>query len=208
MRIIVIMAFVLIGALTLPACARAPERTAAPVAEATLQQLYLAERYGELVLEAASVIKAQPDDRERVAEARFFRALAWMAQDPHANQARALHEFRTLEFEFGDVIWGDVAALYVATATRVDALQATLLELGFEQRELQARIEVLERSLADVHTELAERDTKIEALQRERSELAEQLEAARAEAKKTVARLRELEDELAALKQIDMQRDP
>lgn len=202
-----ITALLLIGTLALSACAHTPERSTTPTEE-TLQQLYLAERYGELVLRAGSIIKTSADDRERVAEARFFRALAWMAQDPHANQARALLEFRTLEFEYGDVIWGDVAALYVATATRVDALQATLLELGFEQRALQERIEVLEQSLADVHAELAERDARVEDLQRERNELLEQLDTARAEAKKTVARLRELEGELAALKQIDMQRDP
>ena len=93
----------------------------------------------------------------------------------------------------------------LATATRVDALQATLLELSFEQRALQERIEVLEQSLADVQ---AERDAKIDGLQRERNELLEQLDIARAEAKKTAARLRELEGELAALKQIDMQRQP
>jgi hypothetical protein len=202
-----IAALLLIGSLALSACAHTSERSTTHTEE-TLQQLYLAERYGELVLRAGSIIHASPDDRERVAEARFFRALAWMAQDPHANQARALLEFRTLEFEYDDVIWGDVAALYVATATRVDALQATLLELGFEQRALQARIEVLEQSLADVHAELAERDARLEDLQRERNELLEQLDSARAEAKKTVARLRELEGELAALKQIDMQRDP
>jgi hypothetical protein len=199
----------LLAALASTACARASERSEAPVVErATLQQLYLAERYGELALLAANVIETVPDERERVAEARFFRALAWMAQDPHGNQARALLEFRTLEFEYSDVIWGHVAALYVATATRVDALQATLLELGFEQRELQARIEVLEASLAELHVELGERDAEISGLARERNELTEQLEEARAEAAVTVARLRELEDELAALKQIDMQREP
>lgn len=200
-------ALLLIGTLALSACAHTLEPSTTPTEE-TLQQLYLAERYGELVLRVASIINETPDDRERVAEARFFRALAWMAQDPHANQARALLEFRTLEFEYDDVIWGDVAALYVATATRVDALQATLLELSFEQRALQERIEVLEQSLADVHGQLAERDAKIDGLQRERNELLEQLDIARAEAKKTAARLRELEGELAALKQIDMQRQP
>lgn len=190
------------------ACAHEPEPTEAPVVEAGLQQLYLAERYGEVVLMAQGIIEAEPEQRERVAEARFFRALAWMAQDPRGNQARALLELRKLEFEFSDVVWGRFAALYVATATRVDALQATLLEVSFEQRELQARIEVLEQSLVELHAELGKRDTEVDGLERERNELTEQLEEVRAEAAAAVARQRELEDELAALKQIDMQREP
>jgi septal ring factor EnvC (AmiA/AmiB activator) len=191
------------------ACARRPEPTAAPIiVEAALQQLYLAERYHEVVRIAAGIIEAEPEQRERVAEARFFRALAWMAQDPRGNQARALLELRRLEFEFSDVIWGHLAALYVAAATRVDALQATLLELGFDQRELQARIEVLEQSLVELHAELGKRDTQVDELERERNDLTEQLDEARAEAATTIALLRELEDELAALKQIDMQREP
>ncbi|HVH99765.1 MAG TPA: hypothetical protein VM869_13680 [Enhygromyxa sp.] len=199
---------VLLLVLIATACVRPSTHTAAPATEQTLQQLYMAERYGEVVLLAASIIDGEPDERERTAEAHFFRALAWLAQGSHENQARALLELRTLEFEYDDVIWGRVAAHYVATATRVDALQATLLELGVEQRELQGRIEVLEQSLIDVQAELVVRDEKLAALERERDELTEQLEAARVEAAATAARLRELEDELAALKQIDMQREP
>lgn len=189
------------------ACAAGSRPSTAPVVETTLQQLYMAERYGEVVLAASSIIDAHAD-RERTAEARFFRALAWLAQNPHANEARALLEFRTLEFEYDDLLWGRIAALYVAAATRVDALQATLLELGFEQRELHGRIEALEQQLADLHAELVVRDEQIKALERERNELIEQLEEARKQTAATLARLRELEDELAALKQIDMQREP
>lgn len=202
-----IIQVVLLAASIMCGCARSPSPTVAPP-EQTLQQLYMGERYGEVVLLATSIIDAEASAPERVAEARFFRALAWLANDPHGNQARALLELRTLEFEHADVIWGQVAAHYVATATRVDALQATLLELGVEQRELQGRIEVLEQSLADLQAELTERDEKLAALERERDDLNKQLEAARAEMAATAARLRELEDELAQLKQIDMQREP
>jgi chromosome segregation ATPase len=197
---------VVLAAWILTACASRPEPTKAP--ETTLQQLYVAQRHGEVVLMAEAILESEPEQRERVAEARFFRALAWMAQSPHHDQARTLHELRTLEFEFSDQIWGRLAALYVAAATRVDVLQGTLLELGAEQRELKARIEVLDQSLAELQATLGERDTQIAGLERERGELKEQLEDSRAEAAATAARLRELEDELAALKQIDMQREP
>jgi chromosome segregation ATPase len=202
------LARLVLAASVLSACAGRPEPMAAPVMEPTLQQLYLAQRHGEVVLMAAAIIEAEPEQRERVAEARFFRALAWLAQNPDRNQDRAVHELRKLEFEFSDVIWGRVAALYVAAVTRIDALQATLVELGFEHRELQARIEVLEQSLTELHADLETRDTTISGLERERDEFTKQLEAARTEAAATSARLRELEDELAALKQIDMQREP
>lgn len=199
----------LVAALALSGCARASEPTQAPAVEAaTLEQLYLAKRYGELVLLATSVIESEGESRERVAEARFFRALAWMAQDPYGNQARALLELRTLEFEHADLIWGQLAALQVAAATRVDALQATLFELVGEQRELQARIEALEQRVTELDAQLTERDAEIVKLERELRSLTEQLEQARTDAATTAVRLRELEAELAALKQIDMQREP
>jgi hypothetical protein len=198
---------VLVAALVSSGCARAPTQTSAPE-PVTLEQLHLAERYGEVVLLAASVIEGEGESRARVAEARFFRALAWLAQDPHANQARALLELRTLEFEYSDQIWGQLAAVHVAAATRIDALQATLLELVSEQRELQVRIDALTQRSTELAAELVARDGVVAKLERERSELLVLLEQTRAEAAATAVRLRELELELAALKQIDMQREP
>lgn len=200
----------LAAALALTGCARAPRPAAAPVVvEApTLEQLYLSKRYGELVLQATAILDAGAGDRERVAEARFYRAIAWLAQDPHGKQARALHDLRKLEFESSDLLWGRIAALYVAAVTRADVLQTTLLELAIEQRDLQTRVEALEHGLAELHAELAERDADLAGLTRERNELVEQLDEAREQAATLVERIRELEAELAALKQIDMQREP
>lgn len=196
-------------ALALTACAPTQASTRAPVAVApTLEQLYMDRRYGEVVLLAASVIEAEAEDRERVAEARFFRALAWLAHDPPGKQARALLDLRKLEFEHGDLLWGRLAGLHVAALTRVDVLQTTLLELAIEQRDLQARVEVLEQALAELHAERIEREAEHATLARERNELLEQLDETRKQATTLAARLRELEDELAALKQIDMQREP
>ncbi|MFO7566374.1 MAG: hypothetical protein R6X02_27270 [Enhygromyxa sp.] len=200
-------------ALGLSACAPAPQRSQAPEVEAlTLEQLYLAERYGELVLLAASILEAEAgaeaEEPERAAEARFFRALAWLVQDPPGKHARALLELRQLEFEHPDLLWGRLAGLYVAAMTRVEVLQATLVELAIEQRDLQTRLEALEQSLAELLAERSKREADLAALNRERNQLVEQLEEARKQAVEAAARLRELEDELAALKQIDMQREP
>jgi hypothetical protein len=190
-------------------CAHPPAPAVAPTAEAaTLDRLYLEQRYGELALLAAGVMADEAATRERIAEARFFRALAWLAEDPQGNQDRALLELRRLEFEFSDVIWGRLAALHVASATRVQALRATLLELAAEQSAMQVRVEALEQSLADLQGELTERELEIAEFQRARNELLEQLDQERSEMAATSARLRELENELEALKQIDMQRDP
>ncbi|HLT37282.1 MAG TPA: hypothetical protein VK034_13405 [Enhygromyxa sp.] len=191
------------------ACGRAGAPTHAPVVEPpTLEQLYVDKRYGELVLQAASLIEAEGGDRQQLAEARFFRALAWLAQDSHGKQSRALLELRKLEFEYPDLLWGRLAALQVAAATRAEVMQATLLELAIEHRDLQARIDELEQSLVELHAELGKRDGEIARLGRERSELTEQLAEAREQVAALTQRVQELEDELAALKQIDMQREP
>ncbi len=191
------------------ACVSSPRSARAPVDEPpTLEQLYVDQRYGELVLAAANVIDAEGVVREAVAEARLFRALAWSAVDPHRNQPRVLAELRVLELEYPDLVWGRMAAHLVEQLTRADALQATLLELVLERRELRARIETLEQRLAEVQSELDQADSERVAVGRERAELVEQLELARTQVASTAARVRELEDELAALKQIDMQREP
>lgn len=203
------VSMVLAAALMLSGCAGERAPTQAPVVEApTLEELYVARRYGELVLLAASILEAEHHNPERIAEARFFRALAWLAQDPRGKQAHALHELRKLEFEHPDLLWGRLAALHVAAVTRIEALQATLLELAVERRALQERIDALEQNLADLQVERSKKEAQHAALARERNELVEQLDEARKQATATAARLRELEDELAALKQIDMQREP
>lgn len=200
---------VLAAVLALAGCAAGPRPSQAPAVEApTLEQLYLDERFGEVVVAAEGIIEADDEPRERVAEARFYRALAWQARDPYGNRDRALLELRNVEFEYSDLIWGRLAGHHVADAARVDALQVTLLELAVEQRDCLARIDELEQHLADAQSELAARESKLADVERERDELREQLDSARTRAAETAVRLRELEAELAALKQIDMQREP
>jgi hypothetical protein len=197
-------------ALGLGACSSPQAQTQAPADDPpTLAQLFVAERYDELELLAAGVIDdPEQDDRERVAEARFFRALAWLAQDPPGKQPRALFELRKLELEDADLLWGHLAGLHVTALTRVEVLQLTLLELAIEQGHLQVRIDALEGELADRIAERSKREADLAALTRERNDLLEKIDEARKQATVTAARLRELEDELAALKQIDMQREP
>jgi flagellar motility protein MotE (MotC chaperone) len=177
-------------------------------AQPDLEQLYAAERHGEVVLRATEILQDDPDDRELVAHARFFRAMSWLEQDRRMPQARALLELRELELEFGDCVWGQIAGAYVDTLLRMYQLQEALLELTLELREHEQQIRTLEQRLAEALTTLAGRDAKLTAVEHERDQLREQLDQAKAKATLNANRILELEAELAALKQVDMQREP
>ncbi len=199
-------AWILVVAAAL-ACAR-PGPSEAPEPAPTLEQLFVAERHAELVRAAEAALADEDLPRERVAEARFYRAIAWLAGAPGNARARGLAELRALEFEYPDLIWGRLAELEVAAAGRVEALQATLVELALAQHEAHAELEALARRLAEREAALARTKAEADKLERERADLRAQLEQARARLVEQSAALAELEAELAALKQIDMQREP
>lgn len=202
----VLMSILLLG---LGACTPAPAPTIDPVAaEPTLEQLYAERRHGEVVLLATEIVESDPEDREAVAHARFFRAMSWVAQDRRVEQARGLLELRALEFEYADFVWGQIAAAYVSKILRADLLQEALLELTLELRDVEQHIRALEQSLAETQATLAQRDTKLTTVERERDQLRVKLDEALAQAELTAGRILELEEELAALKQVDMQREP
>lgn len=211
-----IMAFPILGLvlvlglpLGLAACKPASGPTIDPVAaEPSLEQLYTAGRHGEVVLLAAELIDADPEDRQAVARARFFRAMSWLAQDRQLERARGLLELRTLEAEYADSVWGRIAGAYAGRILRTDLLQEAVLELTLDLRDLEQHIRTLEQSLTEAQTKLEERDTKLAAVERERDQLRVKLDQAAAQAKLTASRITELEEELNALKQVDMQREP
>jgi len=198
----------LIVALGLAACTPSPEPVVAPTAaNPTLEQLYMAGRHGEIVAQAAAIIDASVD-AEALAHARFFRAMAWLAQDNRAAQAQAFLELRELELEFSDYVWGRLAAAYVAKYVRAELLQEALLECTLELRGLEHELEVLAQSHAEAVATLGQREAKHSSLEHERDQLKNQLDEVQAKASAAAQRIVILEEELAALKQIDMQRDP
>jgi hypothetical protein len=198
--------------LALAACKPASAPPITPVAAAPsldqLHHLYMTGRHGEAVLMATAIVQGNPDDREIVAHARLFRAMSWLEQDRRVEQARALLELRELELQYGDHVWGQLAAAYVDKILRADLLQEALLELTLELRELEQEIRGLELILAQTQAELATRDAKMSSVEQERDHLREQINAAKVKAKLDAGRILELEAELAALKQVDMQREP
>ncbi|PRQ05601.1 hypothetical protein [Enhygromyxa salina] len=191
------------------ACHPPPTPVLAPAAaEPTLEQLYTEGRHGEVVLLATAIIDEHPGRRETVAHARFFRAMSWLAQDRRIERARGELELRALELDYADCVWGQIAGAYASKLFRVDALQSALLELTLELRELEGQISTLEHELAEVEANGEQRDAKLAAVERERDQLRAQLDAAQAGAKLAESRIVALEEELAALKQVDMQREP
>jgi hypothetical protein len=192
----------------LSACEPPPEPSVAPLTtEPTLEQLYTAGRYAELVVLAAATISSTPD-AEILAHARFFRAMAWLAQDERAAQARAFLELRELELQFSDYVWGRIAAAYAAKIVRGEILQEALLECTLDLRALEQEFSELEQRHAETVTALTQREAKQSSLEHEREQLRKQLEEAQVKINAAAARVFALEEELAALKQVDMQRDP
>ncbi|KIG14621.1 hypothetical protein DB30_06500 [Enhygromyxa salina] len=205
----VVLALGLALGLALVACKAPLQPATAPASdEPTLEQLYTAGRHGEVVLLATSIIDGHPERREAVAHARFFRALSWLAQGPRIERARGELELRTLELDHADSVWGKIAAAHASKILRADALQEALLELTLELRELERQTSDLEHALAEAEASVEQRDAKLATLEREREQLRAQLDAAQAAAKLAAGRILALEEELAALKQVDMQREP
>jgi hypothetical protein len=205
---LLLLTLALAGCHALPGAAVEPSPVEADAAAPTLEQLYAARRYGEVVLTATGILEAGAEDPELVAHARFFRALARLAQGGHNGRARGLAELRELELEHPESAWARVAAAYVAHIARADALQGALVELTLELRELRKLVASLEQQLAETEAEAARKSADLASMQNERSQLRERLGEVEAQATSAARRIVALEEELAGLKRIDMQRDP
>lgn len=205
------------AALVLAACPAKPEpidpgtfssssRTT-PSTPAALELLFAAGRYGEVVAYSTQAL-AKVESTGHAAHLRLLRALARLSQHARSDQERGLTELRELELEFPDLVWGRMAALYVAQLTRADVLHESMLQAGVELRQLQDRIRVLEAEIADARSGEAHRQAKLSAIEGDREQLRKQLDEVQIRATAQVRRIAELEEELAALKRIDMQREP
>jgi chemotaxis protein MotB len=204
-----LLTLALAGCHALPGAAVEPSSpNEAEAAAPTLEQLYAAHRYGEVVLMATGIVEAGTDDPELVAHARFFRALARLAQGGRGVQARGIAELHELELELPDSAWGRVAAAYMAHISRADALQEALVEFTLELHELRGLVASLEQQLAEAEAETARKSADLASVQSERSQLRERLAEVEAQAASAARRVAALEEELAGLKRIDMQRDP
>lgn len=140
-----------------------------------------------------------------VARARFFRALARLAQ---RDAALAQEELRSLAALEPPDMWTRLARVLSDELARTTVLREELRDAGAELHLLRLRIQILEEALEESQQEVTQRQEEIDTLREDRLRLQAALRDAEERAADNARQVRELEEALDALKRIDMQRDP
>ncbi len=143
-----------------------------------------------------------------IARAQFLRAVARLAVGNPEAKELAKQELWRLEHEHSTTLWGVLARLYLGEVTRGRVLRQTILHAGAELHRARERIGELESELARVGDNNAELEQTLTALKEERGRLQWQLKELQDKNTAQETRIRDLEESLAALKRIDMQRQP
>lgn len=145
---------------------------------------------------------------EVIAKAQFLRAVARLAVGNPQAKELAKQELWRLEHEHATTLWGVLARLYLGEVTRGRVLRQTILHAGVELHRARERIGELEDELARAGDKHAELERTLTALKEERARLQWQLKEAQDKNAAQETRVRTLEESLAALKRIDMERQP
>jgi hypothetical protein len=147
-------------------------------------------------------------DSNEELRARFFALLARRAIAPPTESGAMQQALRAFAGEASSTPWGRLAALYADEMARTDALQQAVLRAGADLAQRDERLAALERTLAERGTQSDELSALIVELKDERDRQAraqrdlEELLSSRADA------IVKLENELEALKRIDLARTP
>lgn len=197
---------IVIIALALASCASSPPAPAQALPQAdrqlTADELFSHGRYGAAVAAYRNEVKRG----ERVAEMRTMVLVAQLAQlTPGAS---LVDEFRAVEHEFPSSRWGRIAGVIASEIDRGTVLRQAVMAAGADLRAANASITEHETRVAALSAQVADQQALVASMKDERTRLQAQLKDAdeRTTAKDT--RIRELEAELLALKQIDMERSP
>jgi len=140
--------------------------------------------------------------------ARFFALLARRATATPTELAAMQEALRSFAGEASSTPWGRLAGLYADEMARTDALQQAVLRAGADLAQRDERIAALERTLVERGEQNEELSLLIAELKDEREKQAraqrelEELLSSRADA------IVKLENELEALKRIDLSRTP
>jgi hypothetical protein len=155
---------------------------------------------------AAAASKAVDSNDEL--RARFFSLLARRATAMPTESAAMQEALRTFAGEASSTPWGRLAGLYADEMARTDALQQAVLRAGADLAQRDERIAAVERTLAERGEQNLQLSALITELKDEREKQAraqrelEDLLSSRADA------IVKLENELEALKRIDLSRTP
>jgi hypothetical protein len=147
-------------------------------------------------------------DSNEELRARFFSLLARRAIAPATESGAMQLALRSFAAEASSTPWGRLAGLYADEMARTDALQQAVLRAGADLAQRDERIAALERTLVERGAQSDELSAVIVELKDEREKQAraqrelEELLSSRADA------IVKLENELEALKRIDLARSP
>ncbi len=147
-------------------------------------------------------------DSNEELRARFFSLLSRRASAPATESGAMQLALRAFAAEASSTPWGRLAALYADEMARTDALQQAVLRAGADLAQRDERIAALERTLVERGVQNDELSALIAELKDEREKQGraqrelEELLSSRADA------IVKLENELEALKRIDLARSP
>lgn len=186
-------------------CASAPSTPTASSPRSTkptADDLFVHGRYAD----AATAYERELELGERVVELQIFKLFALLASE--APSWTLVDELRTLERTYPRSRWGHVAGVLASEIDRGTVLRQAVMAAGADLRAAEQRVEDLTQKIATLTTLTAEQQAAIASLRDERTRLQQQARELEEHATDRDAKLRELEAELAALKQVDMQRPP
>lgn len=200
------LSFVIL-AVALASCASSsppPPQTSLPHADRQLSadELFARGRYAASVEAYRNEVKRG----ERVAEMRTMVLVAQLAQ--RAPGLSLVGDLRLVEREFPSSRWGRIAGVIASEIDRGTFLRQAVMAAGADLRAANASVSDLEARVAALTAQASDQQALVASLKEERTRLQAQIKDADERATAKDSRIHELEAELLALKQIDMERTP
>lgn len=149
----------------------------------------------------------EPLDANDEARIRLFRALARLDCGPSPSTQLAFEELRQLEREHAASVWSRLARLFVDELLRQEALRKDISRLEVGKAELSAQVMALQTELEETGATKDSIQGQLSVARDERRKVQAALDEAVIAKQALQLRVDELNEELAGLKKIDMERD-
>lgn len=156
--------------------------------------------------DAAAAYEHELERGERVVELQVLAVAARLADE--APAWTQLDKLRVLERTYPRSAWGHLAGVLANEIDRATVLRQAVMAAGADLRAAEQRVDQLAQKITTLTAQVADQQAALTALRDERTKLQLQVRDADDRATAHEARIHELEAELAALKQIDLQRAP
>lgn len=164
-------------------------------------------RHNEAASAYASVAE-RSKDKDEALRARLFALLAQRAASGPDNLDRVLSELRSMAVSAGHSPWGRLAGIYADEIAQGEALRWALQRAGADLGTRDVRIANVESELSKKEQEATDLFASLEAMKDERAQQQRSVKELEEQLVTKEASIANLEAELAALKRIDMSRDP